>query len=179
MFFKAHGTIPYNMFGNEYEMTDLTKSTLTIDKTLSSLISVSVNSRTPEEMADDIYGNPKLYWTILLVNNIIDPFIDWHMPDDQLEEYCKRIYGDDMLKIRYFINTITREIFADESATRYYYMMDNNIVLPEDIEYVRNYDYEILKNENKKTVSVIPKEYIARFVEDFKSTLKGQTKIDY
>jgi hypothetical protein len=58
-------------------------------------------------------------------------------------------------------------------------MMDNNILLPENIEYVRNYDYEILKNENKKTVNIIPKEYIARFVEDFKSTLKGQTQIDY
>ena len=41
MFFKAHGTIPYNMFGNEYEMSDLTKSSITIDKTLSLLISVS------------------------------------------------------------------------------------------------------------------------------------------
>lgn len=179
MFFKAHGTIPYNMFGNEYEMTDLTKSSITIDKTLSVLISVSVNSRTPEQMANDIYGDAKLYWTILLVNNIIDPFIDWHMPDDQLEEYCKRVYGDDMLKVRYFIDNVTREIYAGESASAFYYMMDNNILLPENIEYVRNYDYEILKNENKKTVNIIPKEYIARFVEDFKSTLKGQTQIDY
>ena len=83
------------------------------------------------------------------------------------------------LKVRYFIDNATREIYAGESASSFYYMMDNNILLPENIEYVRNYDYEILKNENKKTVNIIPKEYINSFVEDFKSTLKGQTQIDY
>lgn len=68
---------------------------------------------------------------------------------------------------------------STSDAAEFYYMMDNNILLPENIEYVRNYDYEILKNENKKTVNIIPKEYINSFVEDFKSTLKGQTQIDY
>ena len=82
MFFKAHGTIPYNMFGNEYEMTDLTKSSITIDKTLSLLISVSVDSRTQEQMANDIYGDAKLYWTILLDNVIIVLFMDWLKRDD-------------------------------------------------------------------------------------------------
>lgn len=174
MFFKSHGTIPYNMFGNEFNMTDLTKVSLTLDRTISSLQSVNVEARTPEQMAADIYGDAKLFWVILYVNNIVDPFIDWYMLEDHLEEYCHRIYGDDILKVRYFIDTTNDEIITGSAAQQFYDMMENGVPLPEDIDFVTNFDYETLVNENKKVVKIIPKQFITKFVEDFKSSLKGK-----
>lgn len=174
MFFKSHGNIPYNIFGNEYNMSDLTKSSITLDRTFSVLQSVNVESRTPENMAADIYGDPKLYWTILYVNNIVDPFIDWYMMEDQLEEYCNRIYGDNILKIRYFIDKVTGEIITGSAAEPFYEMLENDIILPENIDYVTNFDYEKAINENKKVVKIVPKQFITKFVEDFKKSLKGK-----
>lgn len=155
-------------------MTDLTKSSISIDRTLNALQSVNVASRTPENMAADIYGDSKLYWTILYVNNIIDPFNDWYMMEDHLEEYCNRIYGDDILKIRYFIDTDTNEIITGSAAEPFYEMVENGILLPENIDFVNNFDYETAINENRKVVKIVPKQNITKFVEDFKNSLKGK-----
>jgi hypothetical protein len=173
MFFAYHGAIQYTIFDNEYTMSDITKVSLVIKKSSSVLQSINVDARTPEQIAYDVYGDSSLFWVILFVNNVVDPAIDWHMMEDQLYEYCVRIYGSDgMLKVRYFENTTTNEIITGDEAKQYYDMMANNILLPEYINYVTNYDYEQLLNENKKVVKIIPKTLISKFVEDFKNSLK-------
>lgn len=175
MFFKYHGEIQYNIFGNDFQMTDITKSSVSLNASKNSLQQISVNSRTPEQVAADIYNDPKLYWTILYINNVVDPFLDWHMMEDQLYEYCIRLYTEEgMQNVRYFENRLTKEIITGDEATSYYEMMENDIQLPEHINYVTNYAYEQLKNESKKMIKVIPPAMISKFVEEFKSKLKGK-----
>lgn len=175
MFFKYHDTIQYDVFGTEYPLTDITKSSITFDKSKLVMKTINVNSRTPEQIAEDEYDDPLLFWTILLANNIVDPFIDWYMMEDHLYDYCIRIYGEEgMLQIRYFINTDTQEIITGDEEMTFREMVENEIPLPENIDFVRHYDYEIFKNNNKKVIKVIPKQLITKFVEDFKSSLKGK-----
>lgn len=175
MFFKIHGQIQYEVNGNEMPLTDITKTSIIIDSTKVVLQSVDVNARTPEQLSDDIYGDPKYFWTILLINNIINPFIDWYMIEDHLYDYAIRLYGEDhILDVKYFENTDTKEIITGDDAERFLEMMENDIPLPEYIMYVTNLDYEKIKNENKKIVNIIPPSSINRFVEDVKSILKGR-----
>lgn len=175
MFFKYHDTIQYEIFGTEYPLTDITKSSITFDKNKLLMKTINVNSRTPEQIAEDEYDDPHLYWTILLVNDIVDPFIDWHMMEDHLYEYCKRIYGEEgMMQVRYFIDNETNEIITGDQEILFREMMENDELLPENIDFVRHFDYETYKNNNKKVIKVIPKQLITKFVEDFKSSLKGK-----
>ena len=176
MFFKFHDTLQYDIFGTEYPLTDITKSSITFDKSKIVLKTINVDSRTPEQVAEDEYGDPFLYWTILIINNIVDPFLDWYMMEDHLYEYCIRIYGNEenMLKVRYFKDRYTEEIITGDDATVFQAMHDRGEALPENIDFVRNYDYEQLKNNQRKVIKVIPKQLITKFVEDFKSSLKGK-----
>lgn len=176
MFFKNHGQIQYDIIGNEMPLTDITKTSIIIDTSKIVLQSVDVSSRTPEQIADDLYGNPQYFWTILLINNIIDPFIDWHMMEDQLYEYCIRIYGseENMMKVKYFEDNVRDEIVTGDESTRYFEMMENDEPLPEHIMYVTFYDYEKIINEKKKIINVIPPSSITRFVEDTKAILRGK-----
>lgn len=175
MFFKIHGQVQYDINGAEMPLTDITKTSIIIDTSKIVLQSVDVNARTPEQLSDDIYGDPKYFWTILLINNIINPFIDWYMIEDHLYDYAVRLYGEDhILDIKYFENTDTKEIIVGDEANKFLEMMENDIPLPEYIMYVTNLDYEKIKNENKKIVNVIPASSINRFVEDVKSMLKGR-----
>lgn len=175
MFFKYHGIVQYNIMGQDVPMTNMTKASIVIDNSKNLFQTINVDSRTPEQVADDLYGDPKLYWTILFVNNIIDPFIDWYMMEDQLERYCIRIYGseENIMKVRYFENTVKNEIINGDEAEQYYQMMEDHILLPEDINYVTNLDYEKMLNENKKSIRIIPPQMITKFVETFKNSLKG------
>ena len=54
MFFKIHKEIQYEIFGQEFPMTDLTKTSININKGTSHLQNVNVDARTPEQLADDI-----------------------------------------------------------------------------------------------------------------------------
>lgn len=176
MFFKFHGNTQYNIFGTEFPLTDITKVSLSFDKSKVSMRSINVDSRTPEQVADDLYNDPELYWTVLFANNIVDPFLEWFMMEDQLYEYCERIYGGEegMMKVRYFRDTYTSEIITGDDVEKFQDMMDNDILLPENIEYVTHYAYEQLKNAGKQMIKIIPPELITRFVEDFKQSLKGK-----
>lgn len=172
MFFKAHKTIDYVIDGEVNTMTNLTKSSLIINKERSVLKSIVVNSRTPEEVANDEYGDPKLYWTVLYVNNIIDPFTEWYMNDDQLYTYAQNKYGDNIYKIRYFMNLTTRDIITGADADRFFKMLNDGVQLPEEIDSVSNFEHEQNVNQNRNVIKIIPKNNITRFVEQFKKSLK-------
>lgn len=48
---------------------------------------------TPEIVAYQKYGDPKLHWVICLVNNLIDPQFDFPLPRSALERYIVKKYG--------------------------------------------------------------------------------------
>lgn len=175
MFFKIHGQIQYEINGIDMPMTDITKSSVVLNESKLILQSVDVANRTPEQLSDDLYGTPMYFWTILLINNVIDPFTDWYMIEDHLYDYTIRLYGEEnILKVRYFRDTVKEEIVTGDDDARYREMMDNDEQLPEHIEYVTNLDHEKILNNLKKTVKVIPKLNINQFVENTKSALRGQ-----
>lgn len=174
MFFKAHKEIQYYIDGDYHTMTNLTKSSLIINKERTVLKSIAVNARTPEQVAFDEYEDARLFWTILYVNNIIDPFTEWYMPPDQLYEYSINKYGseEELYKVRYFINRNEKSIIVGVEAERFFEMISNGERLPEFIDPIDNLGHERNLNENRNVIKIIPKENITRFVEHFKKTLK-------
>ena len=48
---------------------------------------------TPEQLSNNIYGDPQYYWVILLMNNVIDPYYDWVLQEDEVFKYVTEIYG--------------------------------------------------------------------------------------
>ena len=175
MFFKIHKEIQYEIFGQEFPMTDLTKTSINVNKGTSHLQHVNVDARTPEQLADDIYNDPKLYWVILYINNIVDPFSDWYMMEDHLYNYCIRKYGseENMMKVKYFKNRNTDEVITGDEAKQYHIMVDNSQLLPEHIDYYNYYMDEQLRNEGRKVIKVVPPALITKFVDDFKKLING------
>lgn len=175
-FFETHGNVAYKIGGVDYLMSDLTKASVIIDGKKSTLQSININARTPEQLADDLYGDSRLYWTILWVNNIIDPFTEWYMGQEQLIEYCERKYGENLYKVRYYRNSETDENIVDDDMKKFDEYMERGDVLPEHIQYVTNFDYERLLNENRKVIKVVPPSLIHVFTEEFRKSLKTQLK---
>lgn len=53
-----------------------------------------LEGETPETIAQKQYGSTDWYWTILLLNNIIDVNNDWPVPADDLDESVEKKYGN-------------------------------------------------------------------------------------
>jgi len=46
----------------------------------------------PEVLSNNLYGSPEYEWTILLINQIIDPFWSWPQPDEMVIEMANHKY---------------------------------------------------------------------------------------
>ncbi|MBC8442734.1 MAG: baseplate wedge protein 53 [Proteobacteria bacterium] len=50
------------------------------------------DGETPESIAYDFYGDVGLYWVVLLLNDIINPYYDWPMDMNTLDNYISKKY---------------------------------------------------------------------------------------
>jgi len=65
---------------------------------------------TPEIVAHKIYGDPYRNWIILLFNQIINPFYDWPIKNDALEEFIYKKYGQNVDAARAAIHHYEKEV---------------------------------------------------------------------
>ena len=57
---------------------------------------------TPDRIAFTTYGDSQWYWTILVVNNIVDMNTQWPLDSDELEKYIEEKYGDEQNQTRHW-----------------------------------------------------------------------------
>lgn len=57
------------------------------------------DGETPEIISDKVYGTPEYHWTILLFNDIIDPYDDWTKSSSVLDNYLNENYPGTSLYI--------------------------------------------------------------------------------
>lgn len=171
MFFKYAGTINYPFGFTEEQVSDITKS-LNINNLNMIIQHVTIDAESPEQLSFKLYGDPNLFWTILLTNNIVDPFLEWVMTDTQLEQYCNRIYKEKINRPHHFFNLITKENIFGEEAKKFEQMIDDELTLPEHIDVITNFMYEKELNIHKQVVKVIPQRYISQFVDSYKEAMR-------
>ncbi len=66
-------------------------------------------SDTAEIIAHKVYGDAYRGWIILLFNNIINPFYDWPLKSDALDNYIAKKYGQDIDTARATIHHYEKE----------------------------------------------------------------------
>lgn len=148
-----------------------------------------------ESLSDKIYNTPMYYWTILLINDIVDPFTEWKMNHEVLERFTKKKYKDGIQfkkkdgtvftlpfseglhGIHHFINVQTNIIIDDHDDLLYRQLyIDSNGKIGQNIFPVTNFQYEQDENMKKRKIMLVSPRYILSFEEDFKNMLKGTKK---
>ena len=126
---------------------------------------IEINDRQrPEDIARDYYGDTNLYWIVLFINDIIDPYYDWVLSDNRFFEFVKKKYGD-----------------SNAYAIHHYEASKNHPSLDKGTwvnstepfsEPVSNYTYEQEINEAKRKIKVLKPQYIAQFIEEYNKILR-------
>jgi len=103
-----------------------------------------------EDVAYKYYGDPEYHYLIILMNDIIDPFYDWPLSYKELVAYVSNIYPG-------FGNAL------DAPAGIHHYELAGQVVsasTPGAVS-ISNFDYEDRKNESKRKIKLLRKEYLS------------------
>lgn len=126
----------------------------------------------PEDISYQAYnGDSGFWWLIIMVNNVVDPYHDWLMGSEMLEAFINSKYGDNTYAVHHFENLTTGKRSDGYDSQKYQELLDNDEALPHNIHPVGNREYEIIKNEEKRSVKVISQEYIYDIVEEFEALM--------
>jgi hypothetical protein len=106
------------------------------------------DSDTPEILAHKIYGDPYRNWIILLINNIINPFYDWPLKNDALDNYIFKKYGQNIDDARSTIHH-----YEKETTKKSVY---NGLLIDEEVTTQEISTYELNYVTNQITPTALP-----------------------
>jgi hypothetical protein len=100
-FFDIFPRITYDINKNGLKRRTLMTDVFFRFKFLQSIKNLKINyfyyiikgAETPEMLADKFYNDVEAHWVILMLNDIIDPHLDWFMDDDEFDKYISKKYG--------------------------------------------------------------------------------------
>lgn len=176
-FFKKFDSIEYKLDGYSKEAMNIITAAilkrLNVDKTFVYQKYTVPAGATPESLANELYRDPKLYWTILIVNSIINPFLDWPVPDHVLEEIVVKKYGS-VGHIVHFKDMTTGFILDDVDDANIRQLIENGHSIPHNIHPVTSLEYETDLNRMRAQIVVVAPKYINRFVDLFNKSIEGK-----
>jgi len=143
----------------------------------------------PDNVAEKLYGNADLDWTVLLANNIIDIKNDWPMTEYDLNVYLNEKYTEDQLVKIHHYETIEFRDLNNQLITPAGKIVDENFVVEylkgsqiqrvSPIRSVSYFEWEVQKNDDKRNINVIQDEYISTIVEEFEQITRYDRSSQY
>lgn len=152
-----------------YELTDIMKrvviSDVVKDATVYLQDYIVMNGKTPENISYELYDTPFYHWTIIMINQILNPVKDWPLNNIAFSQYMESTYGvgNEGLVHHYETN--------ETSPLGAGIIVDPTKHNPTEITSVSNYEYEELKNEAKSRIKVIRPSYITQITKKIKEAL--------
>jgi len=139
------------------------------------------NNQRPDQVANDLYGDPELDWVILLCNNIINVYNEWPMDEQELYKYVEsrykgvnshsQIHHHETFEVKSDDGTILLSEGTIVNSTFRYTRSNGSLVNP--IVYpVSNWEHERALNEEKTNIWTLRESYIEQFVDEFESLLE-------
>lgn len=152
---------------------------------------------TPEIISNKRYGSTDWYWTILILNNIIDMNNDWPVSDYELDLAIEKKYGADQNKVKFWEtkklydgNNVILEAgiiieynegrTAQQNVNYYPTFTFNGLSGAQVLDKVTNREFEYRENEKKKEIFLIRPEYLTTMKEEIETLFAYDTqyKID-
>ena len=143
--------------------------------------SVLDNER-PDSVAKKLYDDENLDWVILLANNIINVQNEWPMGQFDFQRYLDNKYNSNQLgeihhyetnEIRNSNNILLLQggLRVDANFTYKYSDPDGSLQSINSVKPITNLQFEIDKNDAKRSINVLRKKYIGVIIDDMKEIM--------
>lgn len=171
----------YEIDGVEYLVTNITanvniSSSTKITKSLFLDYEI-IGEETPRDIAGRLYENRDLYWTILVVNDMVNIVEDWPKPYNKLYEIASReFFEGELEEVVAYADTEGNQV--DLVGLRF--TNGHSDTVPSDQELigiysltpVTRFDLFEMQNEMKRKIKLVDPDLIDDFVSAFRVALK-------
>ena len=134
----------------------------------------------PDQVADDVYGDPELDWVVLTSANVINVRDEWPLDSYEIYNYSLNKYGKDLNQIRHYETTEVKDS-SDRLILPKGKVVDSGFTIPDPssptatlnpVAGVTNYEYETKLNDEKRSIYIISPEYLQVFLNDMRDIMR-------
>jgi hypothetical protein len=133
----------------------------------------------PELVAEELYGSSQYDWVVLVTAGITRVRDQWPLSDRQIYDYAEQTYGEDLNSIHHYETTEVRD-----SENRLILpagkVVDPNFTIPNPENQIQtinpvvgitNYEYEVEKNNEKRSIYVLKPVYLQQVLNDTRKAM--------
>ena len=134
----------------------------------------------PDQVADNVYGDPELDWVVLTSANIINVRDEWPLDSREIYEFAYNKYGNDLNQIRHYDTKEVKDS-SDRLILPKGKIVDSGFTIPDPssptatlnpVGGVTNYEYESKLNDAKRSIYIISPDYLQVFLNDMKDIMR-------
>jgi hypothetical protein len=134
----------------------------------------------PELVAQELYGSVQYDWVVIVSAGITRLRDQWPLSDKQVYDYAESIYGNDLNAIHHYE---TKEVRDSEDRlilpAGQIVDADFNIPNPDDknlpnlnpVVGISNYEYEVRRNNDKRSIYVLKPRYLQQVINDTRKAM--------
>ena len=125
---------------------------------------------TPETVAFKIYGDTNYFWIICLMNNIVNRYYDWPLPEFVFQQYLKDKYSNPD-GIHHYEVTQPSGKQTGEGPADYSHKLEVNSDYP-GAQSVSNREYEDRLQDKKRQINILLPKYLGTFEQEFRNLIR-------
>jgi hypothetical protein len=144
-----------------------------------------VGDERPDNIANKVYGSQYYDWVVLLSNNVINYQNEWPMSQQSFQNYLDTKYITEQnlysthhyetkeVKDSYGFILVPAGLVVDKNFSYTFYDggLGTEITKTNITTEVTNYDYEVKKEDEKRNIYLLKKEYLSIITRNIKSSL--------
>ena len=141
----------------------------------------------PDTVAEELYGDAELDWVVLMTAGIINVRNEWPLSDRQIYNYSLELYGTQLNDVHHYE---TREV-KDANGRLILpkgKVVDSTFRIPNPDSYIStispingisNYEYEVRKNDAKRSIFLLKESYLQQFLNDMREEMIYSRSSEY
>jgi hypothetical protein len=141
----------------------------------------------PDTVAEEIYGRADYDWIVLMTAGIVNVRDEWPLSNRDLYRYAENIYGTQLNAVHHYETTEVKDsngrLILPAGK-----VVDSNFTIPKPDDYtatlnpvvgISNYEYETIKNDEKRSVYLLRPDYLQQYLNDMRTIMYYEKSSQY
>jgi hypothetical protein len=141
----------------------------------------------PDIVAEAVYGRADYDWIVLLTAGIVNVRDEWPLSNRDLYRYAENIYGTQLNAVHHYETTEVKDsngrLILPAGK-----IVDSNFTIPKPDDYgatlnpvigISNYEYETIKNEEKRSIYLLRPDYLQQYLNDIRTIMYYEKSSQY
>lgn len=146
-----------------------------------------VDGARPDTVAEELYGSSQYDWVVLITSRITRVRDQWPLSDRQIYDYAEELYGENLNAIHHY-ETIEVRDSNDKLILPAGKVVDSDFSIPKPSDKLQvinpvigisNYEYEVRKNNEKRTIYVLKPLYLQQVLNDTRKAMTYDKSSQY